>query len=246
MDADKKNAVLALDQPRVIAIKDGKFVYTFHFRRITQGDWMLYFDGIHYTSRNVERAEVNELDLDTAGIELFERCLVKVEGYRGEFMSKPDWQTRVLPRHAHAASWALRSCTVSQAESDQPFDPERVEISLDAVWSITENTAQTTGYKGLLHFFAPPSAEDKRRFYRAGAQSKVVGGTRNGTTIHAKRHKVLLELYDKLILAVDGYSIGGQALSDVAEIRREMDGHHKLMAAQALFSGISNAPAVQE
>lgn len=239
-------ATLDLAQSRVIAIKDGKFVYTFHFARISQEEWMRYFDGIHYTSRNVDRAEVNELDMDTAGLELFARNLVKAEGYRGDLMSRPDWQNKVLPRHAHAASWALRGCSLSSTESDQPFDPERVEIAVDAVWSVNDPTGKTAGYQGLLHFFAPPSAEDKRRFYRAGAQSKVVGGSRNGTTIHAKRHRVLLELYDKLILGVEGYTVGDRALSDAAEIRREMDTHHKITAVQGLFNGITSAPVVQE
>src|SRR5947209_8391745 len=130
MDAEqqKTSVSLPLDQPRVIAIKDGKFTYTFHFARIAQADWVAYYDGIHYTSRQQDRAEVTVLDMDTAGVELVERCLVKADGYSGDFTTKTDWQKKILPRHANAASWALRACTLSSAESDQPFDPERVEI----------------------------------------------------------------------------------------------------------------------
>ncbi len=235
--------LLMLDEPRVIALVDGKFTYTFKFSRILQSDWEKYFSGIRFTSRNVDKAEETVLDLETAGIELFESKLQSVKGYRGDFTSRPGWQSKILPRHANVVSWTLRAVVPSERESDQPFDPERIEVLLDAVWSVTNPGAETTQFQGLIHRFSAPTAEHKRRFYRAGSTSRVVGGSRNGTTEHALRHRVLFELYDLLILEVEGYGVSGRPLQDAAEIRREMDGYHKVKAVEQLFVGIRSANA---
>lgn len=229
--------MLPLDEPRVIAIKDGKFTYSFFFRRITRDDWERFFDGIYSTSRQEQKAQVNTIDLSTAGIELVESTIIKVEGYAAGFdTSKPGWQQKIPPRHSGPLSWILRSVVPSQAESDSPFDPERQEVRLDAAWSQTAAGPQITMYKGLVHWFLAPTAEDKRRYYRALSVSKVIGGTRTGTTIHPSRHRVLIELYDKLIHSVEGYSAAGKSLgTDREGIKREMDAYHKTQAVIALF-----------
>src|SRR4029077_127038 len=89
--------LLMLDEPRVIAIKDGKFTYSFTFSRISQADWERYFNGIYSASRNDGRAQVNTLDLQTAGIELFEEKLTGVAGYSGNFTATPGWQKKIPP-----------------------------------------------------------------------------------------------------------------------------------------------------
>ncbi|HEX7285684.1 MAG TPA: hypothetical protein VF532_05845 [Candidatus Angelobacter sp.] len=246
--ATEKTVLLPLDQPRVISIRDGKFTYTFHFGRITQADWELYFNSIHWTSKNDGSSQVQTFDVDTPGVELFERKLVKTEGYAGTELKKEDFW-KIPPRHSNPVAWLLRTCAVADEGEDQPFNPELVEVRLNAIWSVLPGDAAATMFKGLVHRFAPPSPEQKKRVYRAGAMSKIVGGSRSGTTVHGSRHKILLELYDQLIQSVDGYSCGATAFggvsaafgADRAAIVREMDALHKFTAAQQLFLGGASA-----
>lgn len=235
------NAMLPLDEPRVIALKEGKFTYIFRFRRIVQTAWERHFSGIYYTSKNQGNARVDVMDLNTAGIELLEENLESVEGYAGDFMSRPEWKKKIPPRHAHAVSWALRLVKESQQENDAPLDPERIEVALDAVWSQEIKGAEMNWYVGLKHYFAPATAKDKQDYFRAGGASKVIGGGRNGVTIHPQRHAVLLRLYDALILEVDGYSVRSEPLKGAEAIRREMDAYHKLQAIQQIFMGGAGA-----
>lgn len=235
---DTETMYLPLDEPRVIALKDGKFTYTFTFARITQQDWIKHFESYRFSTREEGGGRVRIVDMDTAGVELVQQTVQKVEGYAGNFMNVDRWREKILPRHAIALGWMLRAVSRSEGESDSPIDPERVEIGLDAVWSQTKPGDQTTAYRGLKHWFAAPTVEQQKRVLRAGASSTVIGGSKNPTTVYALKHRVLLALYDELILGVDGYSVGGHPLgTDRDAIKREMDGYHKLEAVQQLFSG---------
>jgi hypothetical protein len=241
----RSDALLPLDEPRVLAIQDGKFTYTFHFARILPADWSRYFERIVVKSRNEGTKQVNTMDMEAAGLDLFERALIKVEGYRGDFASRAGWQEKIPPRHSQQVAWLLRMVAPSQ-EAEEACDPEQIEVRLDALWSQTTPGAETVLFKGLVHRFGPPSAEQKRRYYNAGSQSVVVGGSRNGTTIYGKRHRVLLDIYDELVLDVDGYSIGNRELHDPAEVRREMDSYHKFIAAQQIFVPLQPATEAAE
>ncbi len=225
------NAILMLDAPRIVTFKDGKHTYTYTIAPIPHQEWQLFFDGILYTSHNDGKGgEINTFDWDTPGLELVARTLINVEGYAGDFMSKNGWQQKLLPRHVAFVARTLRGVVASALESEKPFNPDEIEIMVDATWGNTE-------FRGLLHRFSPVTVELKRKFFRAGAQSRVVGGSRNGTTIHALRHKSLLGIYDELIQSVDGYGIAGRPISGREEIISTMDSFHKVRAAEQLFTG---------
>lgn len=241
----RQNALLPLDEPRVIAVQDGKFVYTFHFQRILPADWTRYFERIVFKSRNDGTNQVTTIDTDVAGLDLFERTLLRADGYRGEFASKKDWQQKIPPRHAQQVSLLLRAVGPSTEAESEACDPENIEVKLDALWS-QATPGQMTMYKGLAHRFAPPSVEQKRRYYNASSQTTVVGGTRNGTTIYGKRHPVLLDLYDELVQDVEGYAIGGRELHAPDEIKREMDAYHKFVATQQIFAPLTPSSAAAQ
>ncbi len=257
-----EGAMLPLDAQRAVTFKDGKFPYTFYFSRITQRDWERYFEGITYTSHHEGKAQVTVLELDLPGIELVERKLERVEGYEPgpastshastshgvpapPFTATPGWQSRLLPRHTRPAAWLLRAVSPSSAEDERPIDPFCAEVRLDAAWGMSA-PGRMASYKGLVHRFSPPTLEHKRSFYFAGSVTRVVGGSRHGKTIHSLRHKLLLALYDELILAVEGYSVAGQPLLDPPQIRREMDAYHKVKAVELLFVAPASAAMGQD
>jgi hypothetical protein len=244
MEAETQNSpsLLMLDEPRVLAIRDGKLNYTFHFRRILQTDWERYFNGLYVASRNDGAAQLNTTDLQTAGIELFESTVTKVEGY-SRVMTTPEDFKKVLPRHSIPAAWMLRTVVISSVDDDKPLDCDSVEARIDAVWSQTTPGAEVTLWKGLLHRFMPPTLEQKKRFMRGGAINRVIGGARKGsTTVYSLKNRMLLDLYDQLIQSVDGYGVAGKPLESVEHIRREMDGYHKVEAVAQLFNSVESQP----
>jgi hypothetical protein len=235
-------SLLMLDEPRVLALRDGKINYTFYFRRIAQADWLAYFNGMYVASRNDGAAQLNTTDIQTAGIELFESTVTRVVGYSRELTTAEDFR-KVLPRHSIPASWLLRTVVISSVDDDKPLDCDSVEARVDAVWSQTTPGAEVTLWKGLLHRFMPPTLEQKKRFMRGGAINRVIGGARNGsTTVYSLKNKMLLELYDQLIQSVDGYGVAGRPLESVEQIRREMDGYHKVEAVAQLFNTMEAQP----
>ena len=234
-------SLLMLDEPRVLAIRDGKFTYTFNFRRIAQPDWEHYFTDLYVASRNEGNAQLNTTDLNTAGILLLESTLTKVTGYAREMTTQEDFK-KILARHSIPVSWMLRSVGISTVEDDKPLDCDSIEARIDALWSQTTPGDEVTLYKGLVHRFAPPALEQKKRYLRNGSISRVVGGARKGTTIYSLRNRVMLELYDQLIQSVDGYGVAGKPLESVEQIRREMDAYHKVEAVGQLFNPMEAQP----
>lgn len=240
----EQEAMLPLDQPRVIALKDGKFTYTFTFRRILHADWNKHFEAIRFTTREEGGGRVRVIDMDSAGVELVQSTIQQADGYVDGFMSRTDWQKKILPRHATSLGWLLRHVSKSQEEGDSPIDPDRVFVRLDALWSQVRPGEHTIAYKGLVHLFSAPSSEQQKKMFRASAASTIVGGAKNPTTIYGTKHRVLLELYDELVLGVSGYSVAGTPLADdQSAIRREMDAYHKVQAVQQLFIGGGDSTA---
>ena len=77
-----------------IPIKDGKWTYTFTFARVTLEEWCAFVDE---TRRSTEEKL----------LALGQKKLLKVDGYSGDIMSKPQWQERIWPRHMIPAVMAL-------------------------------------------------------------------------------------------------------------------------------------------
>jgi hypothetical protein len=233
-NADVPPALLMLDQPRILTLREGKRDYTFYFRRILQPDWEKYFSGLYRASRSDGVAQTDTTDLQTSGIELLESTLTRVEGYARELNTQADFK-KVYPRHAMVVAGMMSTVFISPFEDDKPLDCDLMESRIDALWSKTTAAASNTTYKGLVHRFLPPTIEQKKRYMRGGAISRV-GGTRKGaTTIYSTRNKLLMGLYDELIQSVDGYGVDGKPLEGVEIIRREMDGYHKAESIAQLF-----------
>jgi hypothetical protein len=54
-------------------------------------------------------------------------------------------------------------------------------------------------------------------------------------TVYANKAPLLAKIYDELIVAVEGYAVGGQPLEGAERIRKEMDMFHKVGAVTQLF-----------
>lgn len=242
---------LALDQPRVIVIKQRDKKFTYRFRRIVDRDWKKYYSGITHQTEVVNGEQVRTFDLRTTLQSLVEETLDRVEGYTGpggvDVAQLADWKMKLPIGHKIAAGLALADVGIEQPEDrDVSVLCDLTEISLSSPWSADENGIMFR-ISGLIHRFAHPSIDQLRTFNRESSRTRVVGGSRTGKTIWPGRQDLLAKFYDQLIASVDGYSYQGTELNDNVElIREQMDTQHKVAAAQALFSGGDEAEVSTE
>lgn len=243
----KANAAIELAGARSVSFSDKGHSFTYVFRRIEDADWRRFFSGIVVESERVGKQRVDRIDHRTASLALIESCLVSVSGYAapngGEVMQLQNWKTRLPYGHRVRAAELLQDARASESSSSFVIEPDTDTVSLSAKWGGADGMLQ---FDGLVHRFTPPSGEDQRRFNRAASEARVVGGGRNGRTIYPGRQQLLLNLYDQLIVSVEGYTVSGEPLgSDVSKIRTWMDSLHKVAAAQELF-GAPDADAESE
>ncbi len=227
----KKNAVLALDEPRAVRLKAKDHEFVYHLSRITCDDWLEYFQGIvnQVVQHGREREQV--VDSDGALLALVNKVLVTVEGY-GDLEARANWRNELPLRHRIAVGWALRSVGAAKEQEDEPTLCDRVEVKLNCTWP---NEKKTLFYEGLIHRFRHPSLDDMKKFQMELARVTVRGTATEGVTIYPSRQAIAMKLYDELIESVEGYTVKGAPLSGVEAIRREMDGAHKAAAALELF-----------
>lgn len=238
------SALLHLDQPRTVVIKNNHKAFTYRFRRLTAADWKKYYNGITSTTEIVNGEMRRVFDPNTALQELCEETLEHVDGYTapgGASVETLDkWKMKLPIAHK------IRAATVlTDVASDQPGDLSVItdlnEVQLAATWSADES-GNMIRFLGLIHRFRHPSIDQLRRFNRESSRTLVVGGSRSGKTIWPGHQEVLAAFYDELIVSVDGYSLGISALTDQVDlIKREMDTHHKVAAARALFASGDDA-----
>ncbi len=234
-----ENSLLELVGERIVTFKDRAWPITFYLERITQADWERCFNGVVYEQIRHKDEQIIVLDQNTSALELFESKLLRADGFVADFTSRPGWRSRILPRHGLKAIQILRAAAAST--SDGPADPDLSEVRLDVIWGM-QRPGTATLFKGLVHRFHSPSAEHRRKLYRAVAQARLV----NGKTVFSPRQRVLLGLYDELIAGVEGYAASGQPLSSPEQIRAEMDGYHKVVAVEHLFAGSEEADGNSE
>lgn len=240
MSEEQSNPSIELAGKRVVSFKDKGKPYTLEFRRLTSQDWMKYFGGISVESERVSKDRVDRFDFKTPGAELVENALTSVTGYKtrdGKNLCEVEnWKKAIPYGHRSLAADLLQDAQPNHSDNFVYFDPEAQEVVIDAKWGSLEPGSMVQ-FNGLIHRFKTVGLEHQRRFNRATSEARVVGGSRQGRTIYPGRHKLLAEMYDELIVSVDGYTFEGTALGENVElIRREMDTFHKVASVTDLFT----------
>ena len=231
--------LLELTGERVIVLTDRGRTFTLACRRILPADWDAYFKSIKITAAQNGNRRTIVTDGDTPQKLLAETVLTGAAGYdvrQGGYLTDiPNWQSRLPLSHLLELGRTLSSVRVSEADHGFTIDAEGEDVYLDATWSVgPDGTMQR--FLGLRHTFKTPTEAQHKRYNQQASRSVIVGGSRAGTTIYAGAQSTLCQLYDELIVAVEGYSNLGQPLIDSASIVREMDSFHKFIAAQQLFA----------
>jgi hypothetical protein len=233
-------SAIELATPRVIVIEERGKQFTLTLSRITKNQWMHYFDGIVSASENQGGKRVDSFDSSSARIELVEKSLIDAQGYvtvdGSPVTATADWQSLLPLSHRLGAANAIVSVERAEPSDDEPIVLGAEAVYLNAVWSADDKGIMQK-YRGLCHRFKTPNGEQQHRFSRDSSRSRIVGGSRKGKTLWIGPQPTLVELYDELIVSVDGYQVNGVELdADRDAIVAEMDTYHKVAAADILFS----------
>jgi hypothetical protein len=236
---EKSGELLALDAAERVAVfrSKGK-TYRHIFRRLTAADWEKFFSHVVAEFKQEADGVSQIVDTDHASLVLWGRAIVRVDGYHTANGAPPEklpsWPECIPQQHRLAAAGILMNLSETAGADESMLEAEGVSVLLDTFWNEGDNGAMKH-FSGLLHKFASPTAEHRRRFLKAKNRSFVAGGSRSGTTMIPSAHPVLVKLYDELIERVEGYSAGGRELQSKEEIVREMDAFHKSSALSRLF-----------
>jgi hypothetical protein len=242
------SAAIELAQPRVIAIEDRGKKYSLTIGRILKRQWLRYFEGIISTSENQNGKRVDSFDSSAARLALVEESLINASGYalpdEKTGISQVDGWKELLPlSHRLGVANAIILVSASESSEDAQIMLGQESVFLDAIWSADDKGVMRK-FHGLRHNFKTPTAEQQRRLSRDNSRSRVVGGSRNGKTQWLGAQATLAELYDELIVSVEGYAVDGNAALDHDAIVEYMDTYHKVAAVDMLFAPA--APKVEE
>jgi hypothetical protein len=237
--AYQKPELLPLDAAeRTVVFRSGGKPYRHIFRRFTSADWENFFAHVVAEFKREKGGFMQVVDMDYASLVLYARAIVRVEGYQTRDGRAPEtlptWPECVPQHHRLAAMGLIMNVTHAEAADDSMLEAEGVAVTIDAMWNEAEPGGMKQ-YRGLVHRFASPTAEHRRRLLKAKNRAFVAGGSRNGTTVIPSGHGVLVKLYDELIERVEGYSISGREVVDKNEVVREMDAFHKSAVVARLF-----------
>ncbi|MDR3723264.1 MAG: hypothetical protein P4K83_02090 [Terracidiphilus sp.] len=227
-------ASIELKAQRTVEILDQGRKVQLVFGPITAQQWLDYFNRIESSSVNEGGKRIDRLDSTAARTHLVNKTLVDAKGYQtadgAPIATIANWQDMLPISHRLAAGETLVDIERGKLSDDQPFVLGAESIYLNAVWG-------SERFTGLCHRFRTATVEQQRRLARASSRSVVVGGSRRGETRWIGAQPVLAELYDELIVSVEGYTVDGKELgSDRAAIVANMDTFHKVAAADFLFA----------
>ena len=239
--ATSNDELLPLDCPeRVVSFRSaGGKILRHVFRRFTAANWDNFFAHVIAEFKHEKGGYTRSVDMDYAGLVLYARAIQRVEGYQTpdgrEPQQLPDWPECIPQHHRLRVMGLITNVAYSGEEDDSVLEAEGVSVKIDAIWDEVRPGAMKQ-YRGLVHHFASPTSEHRRRVMKAKSRARIAGGSRGeGITTIPSGHGVLVKTYDELIERVEGYSISGRELNGREEIAREMDAFHKASVISQLF-----------
>jgi hypothetical protein len=231
---EKPNEIpIELSHGRTLALRQGGRVFAVELRRAEEKEWLDYFDGIVISAEQKGREVTRETDSTAPALALLEKLMAKPVGYGDEAAATTGWQSKLPLAHRLAYVNMLLNVEAIDGPDDAPFIFDRESVFLRCLW--TADDQGRMGERITRHILSTPTAEHVHRYMRQISRSKVVGGSRGGKTFYSGAQRVLVEIYDELIVGFDGYQVNGMR-DDKDLAVRWMDARHKVAAAARLFA----------
>ena len=229
---------IELLENRTLPITVNLRAYALVVRPITREEWLNYFKAV-VIEETVEEGQITSTRVATpARIELLTNALVGANGYANDNELPDGWQQKIPLSHRAGAADLLFEVGPGLDIFSGPVSIGSERSVLNALWSLSEDGKGIVKHDGLVHTFKVPSADQQRRYSRDASRSVVSTG-RRGTTRYLGAQSTLVDLYDELIVSVDGYTANGEPLNNRPDlIKQHMDAYHKAQAAGAIFQPV--------
>ncbi len=221
-----------LDTPEfAVRIRSGEKIFRHVFRRATAADWEACRNNLPDETTNGGECEaVNSDREDAADLLLYERIILRVEGY----LTRDGRVPQQLPNWPNCIPLEHRLCAIRNWwQCFGQIDKRTFQAVKDNTVCFIITRDETEGdplrdYEcfGVAHHFRGPNADHVRRFLSAAS-----------TFGHSTR--ILVPLYDELVVSAEGYSIAGLPIAP-EQLRGEMLPYHKAFAVLALFLWLSS------
>ncbi len=241
-------ASIDLAEPRLIVLQGRRGVYKLDCRTPQPEDWAAFYGAITISLQRDGADQVKSADYESASRLLAERVLIDAHGYtvHGDkaLTDYANWPALVPLEHRLKVGDVLASVQLDARDDEGVIYPEGEAVFVSCLWNpLPERDFHMRKVSGLKHVLQTPSEQQYRRYARESSRSRILGGSRAGTTLFPGAQMVLAALYDELVVSVEGYVFKGQPLAGREQIIAHMDTHHKVVAAQQMFIGVDRVAA---
>ena len=211
-----------LDAPEfAVRFRRGTNIFRHVFRRITAADWDAYHAAVIVEHVEDRSGGDKSFDQDAASFVLYQRTILRVEGYQTRDGRKPEelptWPDCIPQEHRLFAIGLLLE-NIGALAGDT-FQVAGNSVSFVVIRDDDESPSKQ--FFGVTHHFHAPAVGQRRRFLDAVSKSDLP-------------QRMLRSLYDELIASAEGYSVGGVPIAH-EQLPHEMCCGHKVYAIAALF-----------
>ena len=222
-----------------------KVVLRHFFRLPTLQDWTDYYKGVSELglSRGRETFEVSD-NVQAKNLELWEKLIVRVEGYvmNGIDIMNDDegsWKDLVpMPHKSQAVSGFTTTWRrTDDLEEDVVLDLGSDDIEVNLI--VLQNVGDTLTQHEIVFHFDTPEAVDYQKMSKLQSRMRLTRTReRNVSSISVPSDvKPYVQMFDRLIKKVSGYTYGGKDLMEQGDNWRELvDVYHKREAIGDLFT----------
>jgi hypothetical protein len=220
-----------------------KFILKHFFRLPSFTDWYDYlkqrkFMGLSKGKDTYEFSNVmQEQDLEFWG-----SLIVRVEGYvtgKKDIMDSDNWKEKIPVDHKLEAMSGFvmfnrhEEVSASEAVATDGFDVDD-EIGRELEFSTVQNGKEIF----IKFFFGKPETTDYVKFNRLISKMQLVRTKqRNVQEMRVPADiRPFVEMFDKLILKVEGYVSGSKDLMEIEDWKSKIDAYHKKESIREMFT----------
>jgi hypothetical protein len=197
----------------------------------------------YQTTEVNKRENESRYDDTAANVKLFNKIALAVKGEFGsaptDFRALTDEQKeRVKVDHKVAAVRGLYSsvCEIEYGDEEQELDQA---IFGGQEWRVKQQIGQYT----LIHTLREPTEQERLKFNRTRVNTTNLAGARKQQYTTRTNLKAYAELYDAVIVKVEGGTVGGHEMSDSRAVPRDkfiaqIDPVYKQLVVQKFMAAI--------
>lgn len=223
---------------------DEKFLLKHVFRLPSFDDWFRYqkkrkFMGLSKGKDTFEFANV----MQEEDLSFWESLIIKVEGYTsaGQDLMEayPEgWQEKIPIRHKLEAIAGFLIFNREEEPDSSLTEGSGFDVDAEASTEMKFVASQNGTDRYVVFKFRQPESSDFVRFSRLTSKLQLVRTKQRGVQEMRMPADIrpFIEMFDKLIVAVEGYAFDGKPLMEVEGWIQKIDAFHKREAVRELFT----------